>query len=292
MLLPLIITAISLFTAIVAVIAAKEVIWDESKNGWRKLNLRGYVVIPCAICMSILPLVQYFIQNDEEIKKEMGRRAETVKHDTQLRKEYETSVSLMKKDFDTSSDKTLRIVGQILAKQNDSLDIANKRIIKLMHDSGNIKMVLPDQPVFQLVTTDEFGPAINFLKFENGFNHYSLTFMSQDGSSCCYDLKISAVVLFDTTLLGMAYKGPVRMALTGTDNLAKDEIRHWSFTIDNSHPYNWLYLWVRGTYGDRNGTHTYKLDKVYYNHKSANTFGDMQGPIQTSVIANIRKFEK
>jgi hypothetical protein len=317
MLLPIIITAIALFTAIVAVIAAKEVILDDKKKGWRKLNVRGYVVILCAICMSILPLVQYYIQNQQDTKKENDRKAETEKHDADLRKEYEAHVLMMKKEFTTSArqqqsgyqasvaeqrseyaasvrhirrdfgdsnNRTLIVIGQTLAKYKLQLDTAEK----LIRDSA--KIVLPDQPALHVTTTPD-GLGIQFLKFEVNENHYHITFMSEGGGSCCYDLKMSAVVL-DSALQRPAYKGPIRMALTPNDNLAKDGWQSWTFTINNSHPYDWLYIWVRGTYLDLNGNHTYHIDKVYYNRKGPNTFGSIGVDMSNEVKLLVHRFEK
>jgi len=295
MIIALITTFVAFVTAVIAVIAAKEVIWDEQKPGVNKLNGKGYVVIICATFMVFLPLVQYCFQNKEDEKKEAHQTAEEIKRENELRSDYEKSVVQIRKDFGDSNYRTLTVVGQTLAKYGLRLDTTEKRLTRLIHDSANMKTVLPDQPVLELIgPNNELG--IQFLKFENGLNHYSIIFMSQDGGSCCYDIKISAVIADTATLPNnsflLIYKGPVRMGLTQADQLAKGNAQPWTFSIDNKTIYNRLFLWVRGTYGDRNNSHTYHINKVYYNLKPSNTFGEMQGEIQKQIIELVNRIEK
>jgi hypothetical protein len=273
--------------------------------------------------MSILPLVQYFIQNHQDEQKETTRKKEQDRRDSLLREDYEASVSRMKqeystsvatqqdgyqasvaeqrteyaasvkhirRDFGDSNNRTLTVIGQTLAKYKLQLDTAEK----LIRDSA--KIVVPEQPVLDVVTMPD-GAGIMFLKSENGLNHYRITFESEDGASCCYELKMSAVILLPTSDphpdLGQGiYQGPVRMALTQTDNMAKGLHQRWTFTINDHPAYDMLYIWVRGTYKDRLGNHTYNIDKVYYNRKSANTFGQMGAEFQKSVKDIVHRYEK
>jgi len=120
--LPLIITIFSFGTAIVAVIAAKEVIWDSKKTGWRKLNFRGYIVLPCALAMAILPLVQYFIQKHLDEQQEIIRKVEAIKHDAELRKEYENSVESMRREYERGTTHILDTTKKITSLIKDNLN--------------------------------------------------------------------------------------------------------------------------------------------------------------------------
>jgi hypothetical protein len=291
MVIALFITLAALVTAIVATIAAKDVIWDPAKKSRVKLKGHGYVFIICAILMVIFPLVQYYFQSKQDDQKENKRKTEQAKRDRELRIEYEASVSQIRRDFGDSNYRTLTVIGNILSIQRDSLDIANKRIIKLMHDSGNIKTVLPDQPVLDVINMQEGKEGFKYIKYEDGVYHYSINILSQDGASCCYNLKLSAVAL-DSASNQLAYIGPIRSGLTATDDLAKFGAYQWTFQIDYPRLYDWLYLWVRGTYSDREGKHTYTIDKVYYNRKGPNTGGSMGGNTRKSVIYIVHLFEK
>lgn len=288
------ITATAFATATAGIIAAIPVIWEPTKKTWIKFNLRGYIFIACSILLVILPVALFVIQSRSD-KEERDTRDAALRKDylasvAKQQQDYRASVMQIRKDFGDSNYRTEVVIGQILSIQRDSLDIANKRIIKLMHDSGNIKTVLPDQPILK-VSDDATDKGLRFIKFEDNVNHYRINFVSFDGGSCCYKLKISGVVL-DSTLGQLTYKGPIKNMLDETDNLAKYESTAWAFMINNTHPYDWLYVWVRGTYGDRDGTHNYHIDQVYYNRKGANTFGTVGTSIRSNVLYLVHRFEK
>jgi hypothetical protein len=289
------ITATAFVTATAGIIAALPVIWEPSKKGRIKFNFRGYIFIACSILLVILPAALYVIQSRSD-KEERDARDAALRKDyltsvTKQQQDYRASVMQIRKDFGDSSYRTEVVIAQILSIQRDSLDIANKRIIKLMHDSGNIKTVLPDQPVLDVMNMQEGKEGFKFIKYEDGVFHYSINVLSQDGASCCYNLKLSAVAL-DSASNQLAYIGPIRSGLTATDDLAKFGAYQWTFQISYPRLYDWLYLWVRGTYSDREGKHTYTIDKVYYNRKGPNTGGSMGGDTRKSVIYIVHLFEK
>jgi hypothetical protein len=102
MIIAIIATLIALVTAIIAVIAAQEVITDPKKLGWNKLNTKGYWVIVCAILMVLLPFGQFYFQNRQDEQKETERKTEQSQHDRELRNDYEASVNRMKQEYNTS----------------------------------------------------------------------------------------------------------------------------------------------------------------------------------------------
>jgi hypothetical protein len=328
MIIAIIATLIALVTAIIAVIAAQEVITDPEKLGWNKLNTKGYVVIVCGLLMSALPFSQWSFQNQLDEQKEIDHKKEQDRRDSlqlsrygdsirQIRKDYEVSVIHMsnefsssvdtqrseyassvkhiRKDFSDKNNQTLTVIGQTLGSYGLRLDTTEKRLRKMIQDSANIKTVLPNAPVLAVIKMEDNIPALTFLKVENNENHYRIKFVSQDGASCCYDLKMSAVIVDSGDITGpyqMAYKGLVPMYLTADDNIAANASVAWTFTINNSNHYDRLFLWVRGTYMDRNGTHVYSIDKVYYNLKSSNISDEMGEATKKGVIKLVRRFEK
>ena len=55
----LIIILVAIFTGIVAVIAARDVIWDKDKKTWLKFRPIGYAFVFSAVSLVILPIFQY-----------------------------------------------------------------------------------------------------------------------------------------------------------------------------------------------------------------------------------------
>jgi hypothetical protein len=282
----LFLTLAQIVTAIVGVIAARDVITDRLHSGRRKLNRLGRYLITCAFLMVLFPLIAGVIQSKIDEAKETSRKIETEKHDSILREEYRKSVQQIRRDFGDSNNRTLTVIGQTLAKYKLGLDTAEQKINTLVKDSMNVKT---EQPVLAVVSPD--GIPIKFLKFENGLNYYSINFVSQDGASCCFDLNISAVVR-DSGDAFATYKTKIPVRLTKTDVLAKNAFQPWNFTIDNSDPYDVMYLWIRGTYYDRTKTHKYTLEEIDFNRKSSNTCGKLGQDSKRDLMVLVSRNEK
>jgi len=279
------ITALGFITATAGIIAAIPVIRDKDAKGKYKLNIRGWFFIPCSLLLVILPVALYVIQSKSD-KEERDHRDSELRKDylavaAKQQKSYDSSVKQIRKDFGDSNNRTLIVIGQTLAKYGLKFDTA-------------ARSVLPNQPVLQVITGPDGTQGISFLKFEDGLNHYRINFVSLDGASCCYDLKMTAAVEDSATTdkMRLIYRSPVRMFLTPTDNMSINASQQWTFTIDDSVSYKRLFLWVRGTYGDRDGTHTYHIDQVYFNRKQSNTFGRMGPDFKNKIKELVHRFEK
>jgi len=306
----IIITLFAFVTAIVAIVAAKEVIWDEKKPGWNKFNKRGYIVIICGVLMVFLPLIQFYFQNQLDEQKEANHTIQEAKHDSTLRAEYRISVSQIRreyqasesqirgeyqrsvlqirKDYSSGNNQTLTVIGKTLAEYKLRLDTSERRVSQLIKDSANRTTVLPDQPVLMVLDGNR-SLGLKFLKTEQGLNYYTISFVSKDGGSCCYNLKISAVI--EDSSDDAIYKGPVRVGLAPTDNLPKDGTTGWPFTIDDNIKYNRLVLWIRGTYSNRDDSHVYHFDEMIYNLKLNNYGGDFVGVTKNQIIKFIEQNE-
>ena len=277
------IIASAVVASVVAGIAARDVIWKKGSSKWISFTRAGYAFVILSAALVILPTILYVAQSRSD-------KAERDLRDSILRRSYDSSVTQIRKDFGDSNYRTLTVIGQTLAKYGYRLDTTEKRLTQMIHDSANMKTVLPDEPVLQMMT-DQIGPGFTFLKLENTINHYRISFSSADGASCCFAIKMSTVVE-DTVSKAYVYKGPVRFPLTDNDALNKNASQPFTFMIDDNNPYDYLFLWVRGTYKDRNGKNTYTIDRVYYNRKLPNSFGSMQGDTRNRVITATQLFEK
>jgi|GEM_PF-4513561 hypothetical protein len=285
---------ISIATATGALFAARDVLFKKDCLPKVRISRAGYGLLVCSLALIIFPCVLYKVQNASD-KKERDDRDSVLRKDyfTQTNKqlrEYDSSVRQIRKDFGDSNNRTLTVIGQTLAKYGLRLDTNERRLTKLITDSGNMKTVLPNQPVLDMGRPGGQS-GFEYLKFENGLNHYAISFMSLDGASCCYDLKISAAVV-DSASTGMWYKGPVQSGLTPTDVIETNAGYKWTFAIDNTVQYESLFIWVRGNYKSRDGSHTYLIDKLYYNRKTSNSWGQYTGRSKKTIISVINANEK
>src|SRR6185312_864368 len=239
---PLYTILLALCTGIATTIATRDVILDKKDSKRHMLTRAGYGFLFFMVCVFVFSILQYFAQEREQKEHDAKQQQQYEVSVERMRLEFAKSVLRIRAEYDTGNDKTLAVIGQTLAKYGYQLDTTNKRLIKLIHDSGNIKQFLADQPVLDV--SQDFAPGIVFLKLENGVNQYKIYFTSLDGASCCFDVKISALVQ-ESRESPFLYKGLVPVLFNSADYLAKNEWTTWTFSIDNLNSYDLLYLWIR-----------------------------------------------
>ncbi|MHA4808035.1 hypothetical protein ACX0G9_08005 [Flavitalea flava] len=283
----LIISLVALCTGIIAFIAAQEVIIDSNQRGIKRIKKPGWIFIYCTGALVFLPLIQYVLQNAADEKKETQKKIEQDKRDSNLRASYNVAILNIKKNFDTSNQKTVSLVSETLGKYGFKLDSANKKLIKKVVDSAKTKIILGDDPILQL---SDAPKGIEFLKREINVNHYKITYESTDASSCCYEIKYSVVIL--DSLKGYKYinlqpANPPDYNL----NLSKNQGESFFFHINDELTYNYLYVWVRGKYKNSDGSKSFTINKVYFNNINGNAFGFIQGNTRQKVIETVLKNE-
>jgi len=277
-------------SAIATSIAAKDIIWDANKKTKIKFTRHGYVFIACTILLVVLPIVEYLIQNKIDEGKDHEKRVQQDNRDAQQRRDYQASVAEMRREFEKSNNNTVTIITQTLGKYGDSLDRANRALRKLMMDSGNMKIIPPEQPVLQLIE-GPWGKGIDLIKRDSSKCTYQLNFISGDAPSCCFDLKISAAIEANPFNF-VIYKERTANRLNSTRRLSKNQVADFKIEIDNDIKYDWLYLWVRGSYQSIDGKKSYIIDDVYFNHKGPNTWGLVTDQTRKAVIEIVKQYEK
>jgi hypothetical protein len=277
-------------SAVGSTIGAKDTIFDFSKRGIGVIRNSGWFFLPCTIAPVFLVLAQTLMQNATDAKKEHLQKIQEDIRDSTLRASYEASVLRMKKEYDTSNRKTLDDIAEILGKYGYRLDSVNRKLVKLIADSANMKVVLPEDPVL-CVADNNTAKGISYLKDDGPYSHYALNISSLDAGSCCFDIKASVVVLNDVTL-NYDYI-PVNFSFPETNTtIPKNSSTGYTFKITNKLKYHYLYLWIRGVYKNVSGTKTYNFNEVYYNNKNGNVFGTMLGETKQQIIKTINYWEK
>lgn len=287
-----IITAIATLTSIGGGIAARDIILERNVLGIVRITRAGWGFIIVSFALIVLPVTLFVFQSASD-RAERDARDSVVRRDYKLSvakedSEYRASVDSLAKRFGDSNYRTLTIIGKILHDQKDSLDIDNNRIVKLIRDSARTT-VAADEPIVELNKIPGY-PGLLFLRSENLQNVYQISFVSHDAASCCFDWKISAVI--SDVNERFVYKGQIPCYFTQLSTIPKNEESHFSFNVDNSIPYEWLYLWIRGTYKNRAGSKTYSYDKVLYNHNPPNSCGEFGTNTRNLVISIVKQNER
>ena len=277
---------LSFFTAAAVITSAWDVCINKKNKGIKKITKRGYLLLLIGIAITFLPLTQYLIQINNDNKK-----------DKKVKSDQELSEKLMKNHYDSLNKITVATIAENLGKYGYKLDSANNALKKVLSDSAKTKVILPENPVFQIISIrDENGlkSGINYLGLYNNKYNYQTFLNCFSAGSCCYDLKFSLVVL--DSLDGYTWINwgkQIRPKLINYQSRISTDtyITKW-FSIGTSYRYNMLYLWLRGTYKNLDQSKEFSIDEVYYNNKNGNHFGLMQGITRQEIIDIVNKNEK
>ena len=262
---------------IVTYYSAKEVIPKFNK-------LQKAIFYICLVFLSIIPSIQYLIQNKQDEEKECLRKKEEDGRAAKLKEGFDESLNMVIQNNDKNNSRTISNIANILGEYGFSLDSTNKRLIKLIKDSSKTRVAEKDDPIFTF-SYDQAKMGLIY-KNDSGRNYnYDLTFISKDASSCCYDLKLSTVII--DNLGKRVYAGRISL-FPMNERVAKNDLVTQSLFIADYLNYDSLYLWVRGTYKNSDESKTYSDDVLYYHIKSSGIQGHLIGFPKQQIVDFIK----
>ena len=275
-----IILGVSIASAIAILISAIPIIIVTRENGRKKLSKISWVLFICCLALILLPVVQDRIQQKELIEREKSQK-----------QSYDESVSRMADRFAESSNRTVATLSEILGKYGYALDSSNKRLVKLIQDSSKTKVIIPENPVFQ-VGNDGKDKGVSLISHENNFYKYKVTFCSFDAASTGFNF-VAKVVISDS-LNNFTYVQNVfnKTIFSRTEAMQKNSSKSAYFKLPDNLGYNMVYIWIKGTYTNRDGNKTFPIDEIYFNNKNSNTDGIITGNTKDMVIKAVRLFDK
>lgn len=235
----------------------------------------------------ILPAVLFNQQKNDEVKKDKLTKIEQDKRDSIQRRNYDSSLLIMKLKFDSSNFKTNSIISENLGKYGYKFDSANNRIVKMIKDSSKTKIIVGDDPVVN-IESDGNIKGIEIKSIRNKEYYLAISLKSNDAGSSSFEIKYS-FVCEDT--MGYLFYHYNSIPIGYSSAIGKDQyMESFSSIYPVSRPH-FIYIWARGKYKNIDKTKSYFLAQVYYYNTYGNTFGMMQGNTREKIIEKVKLHE-
>lgn len=262
--------SIAVFAALSSFIPSTGKIFDNRCTGLKKIQRKGWFTIICIIILINLTVLQNWFNERETKNKEKQALIEQNRRDSIQRKNYDYSLTEMKRKFDASNINTVKTVAEALGKYGFKLDSANLNLVKVVRDSAKTNVILPDSPV--LVLCNSYGIELEKSTVDRPL--YTLSICSQDASSSNFNVVVKLLVAdsLDNIIHISTIEG-----LTKDVVIPKGNAFQQTLHIPNNWRYSSLYVSIKGTYQDFNRTKIYPVDNVYYYKVQSKKFGILIG---------------
>lgn len=253
-------------SGIVTVISSMGSIIEE---GTHKFTTRGKVMVGFICVLVFLPLVQNWLQNKADERKERDTKIAQDRRDSTLKAQYDSSLSVIKSEFDTTSMNYVLVVSETLGKYGYKLDSSTKSLKKIIRDSSKTRIITESfDPVLSL-GDDDRNKGISLVDRKNGSYNYEITIYSMDAGSSRFSLTCSAAII------GKDFSKPIYLSQFPTcdykTTLSKGFGLTIYFRVNEKNVYDYLVIWLRGSYYNMDGSKKYFTDQVYFNNKNGNT---------------------
>lgn len=276
-----IIILIGIFAIVSAFIASTNKMYDGAKKGLKRITLSGWVFISCGFILVALPVIQKFIEDDKH-------KDEQETHDQKLKKEYNSSVLIMKKEFDKSNEASITKISTALGKYGFALD-STTLLLRKLRDSIKIAVTHGNDPVLGIADN---GVRLDEVMTDNKYK-FRIIVQSKDGGSAFFRIKWSFII-GDT--LGMAYY---------SENSGQESPMEYSERIPqnnvidapvicygNGNGLKSIFIWIRGSYKRVDGSGNFKIDDLYAYYLGNKRLVQMKGETRKRMIGLINKNEK
>ena len=251
----------------------KNVSWDT--------NLGGALIV--------LPAYLYNQQKKGEAKKDILTKIEQDRRDSVQRRNYDSSLLVMKLKFDTSNFKTNSIISENLGKYGYKFDSANNQIVKMIKDSSKKKVIVGDDPSLSLLGITAFS-AVKDLERGDKFIKLKFDLLSAGVGSSSFNLTISAVGMGSDSVrksMYAVYLWKNDEIFAATQRMSKDAV-HGFYNFIERGGFTLIYFWLRGTYKNVDQTKTYNLDECYFYNIADNTKGSVKGDSKKTTVTFIK----
>lgn len=273
----LVIFLFAIVSGIAIIIPAKDIIIDPYGRGRSKFKPGGVLLILAVILLIILPVIQYNIQKKEEIIRNQ-----------ELKRGYDSSLSEIKKKFDSTSFKTDSLIADNLGKYGYKFDSASNRLEKIVRDSSKTRVIEKDDPVLHLRQIENVK-IISITPISDKEQKVIIHFSSSDAGSSSFDIKLSCVTLdFSDNL---SYSGSYR-PFGYTAQISKDGSLPATFMLNNAKNFVQIYFWIRGSYKNIDKSKIFRMDEVFVFDSKTKEYGVADLDISGIIKDKVSKYEK
>jgi hypothetical protein len=273
-----ILIASAFFATICSFLAATGPVVDESKRGLSWITKKGWAFIILSAFLAFSPAIINYLQTNDVTARDLKTQKKYDSSVTVIRAEYDSATGVVVDKFQTSQ----RITDSVLAKLGDSLDLANKRIVKIAKDTSRKNIFIGESPVVELLPGGEIV-LIDSSATEYYFNY---SFVSNDAGSTVKDLFMTLTIKSTTDSIYIILDHR-RIADTGFE-MSKGEPHRQKFQIQKFVDFRYVYAWLQGIYVNSQGKEG-KTDKLYVLDLVTKQVQLLGGNSRKETIARIEK---
>lgn len=276
------------FGLLSAILQSWSIIYDRKTIGRSKITPSGIIIIFSGLAIFVASMLQQRSQERKDSEKEALAKKEQDKRDSVLRRNYDSSLIVMKLKFDTSNFKTTAIIAENLGKYGYKFDSTNGSLVKLIKDSSKTKVIVGDDPVLSIVDIANMK-GITITKYNKNSIDLKVIITSLDAGSRDFSIKYSYII---EDSLKQQYYVNSDTPIPFNSSIPKGNGKGNYINLESSFEIYYVYIWARGKYKNLDKTKEFQFDEVYYINPHENTSGTIVGSSRDKITDLILKNEK
>jgi hypothetical protein len=272
-----ILITVTLFLLVIfsAFIATKGTVTDDRYNGCKRFTKYGRTFMAVNVIMLFILISQHYHNkyiakiNDQEYQIKQDTR------DSIVKVRYDSSLMVMKSEFDASNIRTIATVADMLGKYGYKLDSVNRRLVKVLKEAPRTNVMFSNDPV--LVCS-----AFTLYEQTRGISVYEVDLCSYYAGSAEFDIQGNFAAA--NSLHHNIYLGGKNI-LDLEDRIPKDSINSFYIGINNDSLFSYVFIRLSGSYKNMEGSKTFHIDDVIVYDINAKTFFTAARSIREEIIA-------
>lgn len=274
----IILVTIPLLVAILSFILAQYKPLDKRRKGLKIITKYGWIIIIINLVIIVLSVIQFSLNEKEIAEKDKQATTNQKKRDLILKSNYDSSLDVLKKKFDTTNIKTVEVVAQTLGKYGFLFDSSQKMLIKIIKDSSKIRVIEKEDPIFSICAID----GIKLIQNQKGIIEVTISLCSDEAGSTAFDISGNFLISDALASTKFIYLGDLQIERNFVISQKISKKLFFKFTGDfNS---KMLYIYLNGTYKNLDKTKTYSINTVYYLNTNSGSIGEISGRTKTNII--------
>jgi hypothetical protein len=220
-----------------------------------KPKINGWLFIIFNVIIFLLVIGQWIYQNNLDSTREQTNRSEKIKSDSLLLLSYNSSLASLEMKREHTDTVLFKMLIDAGIKSRDIENGLKKGFSKVIDSTNKMEI----RPTVYL----SIGKEIVYDSSSNNVFYFTINVTSENATSTGYNLTGS--VLIYNTLQGYSHKGHFPF-LSRNLTIPKDKDFTTGFHFGNKPSPEIIYLWLRGTYQNEDGTKIYPPISILYEY--------------------------
>jgi hypothetical protein len=262
-------------------LTSKGSLYDNRRKWYRRITQRGWFSIVINLFIIVATGLFYYLSEKKSIEKD--------KLLTQNQNSMRDSIRI---GVDSGNTRLFRKLSEALGKQNLKLDTVNKELAKIKSDSlrSKVTVISEAEPILGIIVQTNDPNRMSATKLEDGKYKISIPYVSSDAASTDFNivshLGVAKGFSLDTNDYTYSYS---THPLRATGMLSRDRATVDSISLNTRGAFNYVWIWVKGSYKNANKSTLHNIDMIYYFDAVSNHSGIVSGASIRGIITTVAK---